>query len=133
VILINFSHPMTADQISQVEAMTRQQVERLIDVPANFDNTRGFAEQARELLDGIGFSHEQWQTAPIIVNLPSFSPIAAVVLAELHGRMGYFPPVLRLRPMEGTVPLRYEVAEIISLQHVRNGARQRGTCSPHSS
>ena len=30
--------------------------------------------------------------------LPSLNFIAALLLAELHGRMGYFPPVARTRP-----------------------------------
>ncbi len=31
--------------------------------------------------------------------------ITALVLAELHGRMGYFPPVIRLRPAKDALPL----------------------------
>ncbi|MCS7301391.1 MAG: CRISPR-associated protein Csx15 [Fimbriimonadales bacterium] len=51
--------------------------------------------------------------------------IAATLLAELHGRMGYFPPVLRLRPVEGAVPPRFEVAEILNLQQIRDTARSQ--------
>jgi hypothetical protein len=49
------------------------------------------------------------------------------VLAELHGRMGYFPPVLRLRPVEQALPPRYELAEVINLQAVRDSARKERT------
>ncbi|MGH2522324.1 MAG: CRISPR-associated protein Csx15, partial [Anaerolineales bacterium] len=42
---------------------------------------------------------------------------------ELHGRMGYFPPLIRLRPVQEALPPRYEVAEILNLQAVRDGAR----------
>ena len=38
--------------------------------------------------------------------------------------MGYFPPVLRLRPVPDAVPPRFEVVEIINLQGVREEARQ---------
>ena len=70
-------------------------------------------------------SAEALQTEPVLVNLPSLNFIAALLLAELHGRMGYFPPVLRLRPEPGSLPPQYEVAEILNLQSVRDGARRK--------
>jgi hypothetical protein len=57
------------------------------------------------------------------VVLPSLNFIAALLLAELHGRMGYFPPVVRTRPVEGSLPRRFEVAEILDLQGRRETAR----------
>jgi len=48
-----------------------------------------------------------------------------VLLAELHGRCGYFPPCIRLRPAQGPVPPQYEVAEVLNLQAVRDAARQK--------
>jgi hypothetical protein len=70
-------------------------------------------------------SSEELQTKPILVNLPSLNTIAALLLAELHGRMGYFPPVLRLRPVSGVTPPRFEAAEIINLQEIRDSARKQ--------
>jgi hypothetical protein len=46
------------------------------------------------------------------------------LLAELHGRMGYFPTCIRMRPVAGARPPRYEVAEALDLQTVRDRARQ---------
>lgn len=63
---------------------------------------------------------------PSHTNQPSGLNFSAVVLtAELHGRMGYFPAVLRLKPVPGSVPPRFEVAEILNLQAVRSEARAR--------
>jgi hypothetical protein len=42
--------------------------------------------------------------------------------------MGYFPPVLRLRPVAGSVPPQFEVAEILNLQAVRDRARGSRYC-----
>jgi len=42
----------------------------------------------------------------------------------LHGRMGYFPAVLRLRPVADAALSRYEVAEIMNLQSIRETARK---------
>jgi hypothetical protein len=61
----------------------------------------------------------------MLVNLPSLNVIAALLLAELHGRCGYFPAVLRLQPIPHTTPPQFAVAEILNLQQVREAARQR--------
>jgi hypothetical protein len=39
--------------------------------------------------------------------------------------MGYFPAVLRLRPVPDSNPPQFEVAEIVNLQAVRDAARLR--------
>ena len=46
-------------------------------------------------------------------------------LAEGHSRIGYFPAIVRLRPLAGSLPPHFEVAEIINLQAVRDQARLR--------
>jgi hypothetical protein len=125
MILLNFSHPLTTAHRAAVEQLAGRPVESVVEVKTHFDHTQPFAEQARALVDGIGLSPEEWQTAPLLVNPPSLSVIVCVLLAELHGRMGYFPPVLRLRPVSGSTPPIFEVAEIVNLQAVREAARTR--------
>ncbi|MEW5827652.1 MAG: CRISPR-associated protein Csx15 [Chloroflexota bacterium] len=124
MILLNFSHPITPEQQAQVEALTGQAVERVIYIPVQFDNQKPYLPQLADLMAGIPLSAQEWQGAPLLINLPAFNAIAALVLAELHGRMGYFPPVLRLRPVEGALPPRFEVAEVLNLQDVRDSARK---------
>ena len=77
------------------------------------------------LVDSIDFSVEDWQTKPILINPPSYNYAALTLLAELHGRMGYFPAILRIRPVAESVPPVFEVAEIINLQAVREQAREQ--------
>ena len=96
-----------------------------MDTPAQFDPAQPFAAQVAALLDRLSLSSTEWQTLPLLVNPPSLNVIAATMLAELHGRMGYFPAVLRLRPVASSTPPRFEVAEIINLQAVRDGACSR--------
>ena len=123
MLILNFSHPLTGEQVSKVEQRLGQTVERILPLPAQFDQQEPFAPQLEDLLRGVELSPEEWQSAPLLVVLPSLSSIAAVVLAELHGRMGYFPPIVRLRPVEGALPPRYDVAEVLNLQSVRDAAR----------
>jgi hypothetical protein len=124
VILVNFSHPLTGEQVAQVEALTGLRVDEVRDRPAAFDHKAPFEAQVRGLIDQVGLEAEVWQTAALVVNLPGYAPGAGVLLAELHGRMGHFATVVRLRPVEGSVPTRYEVAEVINLQGVRDRARK---------
>jgi len=123
MILINFSHPVTEAHRTQIEVMVATAIARTVDVPTQFDEQRPFAPQLVEMLAATGLTSEEWQTEPILVVLPSLNFIAAVLLAELHGRMGYFPPVVRTRPVAGSMPRRYEIAEILDLQTMREQAR----------
>jgi hypothetical protein len=123
MFLLNFSHPLTSEQIARIETILGQKVGEVLHFPAQFDPQQPFLEQLHKLLAQLPLTPEQWQTEPILVNPPALNVITALLLAELHGRMGYFPPVIRLRPVAGSTPPRYEVAEIINLQTVRDAAR----------
>lgn len=125
MILLNFAHPITEEQKTQIEALVGQPIQRILELPVQFDHERPFHEQVLELLQQVNLTPREWQTQMILVNLPSLSVIAGMLLAELHGRMGYFPPILRLKPVEGAIPPRFEVAEILNLQQIRNSARSQ--------
>lgn len=75
-------------------------------------------------MEAVGLADAEWQTLPLLINLPSHNIIAALVLVELHGRMEYFPAAIRLRPIPHATPPQFEVAEIINLQAVCDQARQ---------
>jgi hypothetical protein len=124
MILLNFSHPFTSEQKEQLESILGQKIERVIHLPVQFDHAAPYLPQLAQVMEKIPLSPQELQSAAIVVNLPSFNAIAALALAELHGRMGYFPPVLRLKPVEGALPPRYEVAEVMNLQAVRDDARK---------
>ncbi len=123
--LLNFSHPITPAQRAQIKALTGQSVGRELAAMPQFDEQQPFGPQVDALLAQIDLTPAQWQGEPILVVLPSLNFIAALLLAELHGRMGYFPAIVRLRPAADSLPPRFEVAEIINLQAVRETARAR--------
>jgi len=125
MILLNFSHPLTPAQLKQIEAVTGRVVERVLDLMPQLDHEMPFDSQIGELVDGVGLSPQEWQTEPLLVNPPGYAPVAAVLLAEMHGRMGHFPAILRLRPVPSSNPPTFEVAEVINLQAVRDWARAR--------
>jgi hypothetical protein len=127
MLLLNFGHPLTDSQLARIRELAGRDIERVIAVPTQLDHERPFDEQVRELLGTVPLTPEQWQTTPLVINLPSLAPIAAVLLAEIHGRSGYFPTILRLRPVARTMPPQFEVAELINLQGIRDAARTRRT------
>ena len=125
MILLNFSHPLSSEQIAQVEALAGGPVQRVVEMPVQFEPDAPFAPQLQTLLSRLPLSPAELQSLAFLVNLPALSSIAALLLAELHGRMGYFPAVLRLRPAPGALPPRYEAVEVLNLQAVRDAARTR--------
>ena len=125
MILLNFSHPLTPEQTAQVENLAGQKIEQIITFPVQFDNNQPFLPQLAELVGSLPLSSEELQTQPILLNPPSLNFITGLLLAELHGRMGYFPPILRMRSIPDSLPPRYEVAEILNLQALRDEARHR--------
>jgi len=125
IVVVNFAHPLTEAQRAQIEALTGQPVARVLDVPAQVDVAEPLEPQVVALVDRVGLSAEEWQTLPLVINPPGLAPLTAVLLAELHGRLGYFPTLLHIRPTAGAVPPRYEVAGLLDLQGVRDRARER--------
>lgn len=122
MILVNFSHPVTEKQLDQIEEMIGIRPE-LKTVPVQIDPSLPLKDEIDRIVSSAGLTSEEWQTIPIIVNLPGLSVLSGGIIAELHGRMGHFPDILRLKPTENIQG--YEVAEIVSLQRIRNQARMK--------
>ena len=125
IILINFTHPLTKKNLSQIQQLIDFPIKEVIEVKTQLDEDAPFDKQIDDLVDQVGFSSEQWQTGKLLVHLPGFAPAAAALLAELHGRIGHFPAILRLRSVAGTTPREFELAEIINLQSTRDAAREK--------
>jgi hypothetical protein len=123
--LLNFSHPLTEVQCAQIRRLTGQIDFTTRELPVSLNHNAPFAGQIAALLDSLALSATEWQTTPWLINPPGFAPAAATLIAELHGRIGHFPGMLRIRPIADSTPPRYEVAEIVNLQAVRDAARAR--------
>lgn len=123
--ILNFAHPLTPRQVDQIAMLVGNPPERVQDVRVQFDLDQPFSPQITRLLDDFDISTQQWQSGGWLIVLPSLNYGAAVLLAELHGRIGHFPAILRLRPVAGALVAEYDVAEIINLEAVRAEARTR--------
>ncbi|MBF0528725.1 MAG: hypothetical protein HQK55_05535 [Deltaproteobacteria bacterium] len=124
MLILNFAHPLTNEQLEQIERILGKSVREVRDIQTHFDNCQPVAPQTVALADACELSPHDWQTQPLLVVPPSLSTIAATLLAEIHGRAGYFPPIIRVCPGLD-LPSRYVVSEIVNLQVVRDEARTR--------
>jgi len=129
MILLNFSHPITDDQERQIERALGNDVAgetlNIVKIDSQFDIGLDFADQITALTDACQLSPNEWQTERILINLPALSTAAALLLAELHGRCGYYLPALRFKQVDGSIPPRYELAEILDINSQRQNARKR--------
>src|SRR6266487_1427043 len=124
MLILNFTHPLTPEQRAQIETLAHTSIEEIRTIPVQIDQTEPLEPQITTIVDAVGLSSEEWQTRSLLINPPGYAPAAFVLLAELHGRIGHFPTLIRLRPKPGPVP-SYEVAELLNLQTIREEARKR--------
>ena len=125
MLILNFTHPLTPNQRAQIEALADTTIEDIRTIPIQINQSEPLAPQITAIVDSIDLSSEEWQTLPLLINPPGYAPAAFVLLAELHGRIGHFPSLIRLRPMANSTPTTYEVAELLNLQTIREEARKR--------
>lgn len=125
MILLNFAHHLNSEQIRQIEELLGQSIKQLLHIPVEFDVEKPFAPQVEKLVDGIQLKPEEWQTEKLLIIPPSLNYIAVLLLAELHGRMGYFPSLVRLKPDLNSPSPEFKIAEILDLQRIRQQARRK--------
>lgn len=125
MIILNFSHPLTATQIGQISALIGREPQTVHNIRTQLDVNTPMAPQIVQLVEDLRISPEAWQQEAWLIVLPSLNYAAGMLLAELHGRTGYFPAVVRLRSVAGALVTEFEVAEIVNLETIRKAARAR--------
>ncbi len=123
--IVNFAHPLSEKQRAQLEILLAQPITDIVPAIVHFDVEQPFVTQMIALLDSLPITSERWQTETWLIVLPSLNYITAILLAELHGRMGHFPTIVRLRPVQNALVTEYEIAEIVNLQAIREVSRSR--------
>lgn len=124
MLILNFSHPITDEQQAQIETFANTSIQEIRTIRVQINQEASLGPQIISMVEDTGLSSEEWQTLLILINPPGYAPAAFVLLAELHGRIGHFPSLIRLRPKPGPVT-SYEVAELLNLQTIREDARRR--------
>jgi hypothetical protein len=128
MLILNFTHPLTDEQRAQIEALAHTSIEEVRTIPVQIDQSEPLEPQITAIVDATNLSSEEWQTRPLLINPPGYAPAAFLLLAELHGRIGHFPTLIRMRPKHGSVTT-YEVIELLNLQTIRDAARKSSEAS----
>lgn len=123
MLILNFSHPLTQEQRTQIETLANTPIDEVRTVLVQINQSEPLDAQIVAIVDSIALASEEWQTRPLLINPPGYAPVAFVLLAELHGRIGHFPSLIRLRPKPGPITI-FEVAELLNLQAIRQAARK---------
>lgn len=118
-IVLNFSHPFTDTQGDEIARLVGDEwgIQPIGDLSRQYryNTAEELAEQVREQVAAAGISPWAWQNCKIVVNLPAHSGGAMIALVEMHGRMGYFPTVLRVERAEDG----FHFTEAIDLEKLR--------------
>jgi len=126
-LIINFSgHPVLPGQQQDIGQMMHWSSSEVINVSiGNVPEDHNFVPSIEKSVEKIPLSPEEWQSIPVVVIPSGYSQIWSVVMAELHGRLGYFPDVVRLRFSSSISNEKFEVAEIMNLREVRHNSRDK--------
>ena len=82
MLLLNFTHPIPADQVGRITQLTGQPVETVLTLPAQFDHAQPFIPQVQALIDQVPLTPEQW-----IILLPlAFIPAAVAEISKYFVR-----------------------------------------------
>jgi transcriptional regulator with XRE-family HTH domain len=128
LLVLNFTHPLTAQQQTQIEQLAGASIENIITIPTLIIEEEPLEPQITRLIDAVDqFTHD-WHKRHILINPPGYAPAALLLLTEIHGRIGHFPTLIRMRPQHGSVTT-YEVIELLNLQTIRDAARKSSDAS----
>jgi hypothetical protein len=123
MLILNFTHPLTNEHQVQIKALVASTIDEIRTIPVQINQAEPLEPQITIIVDAVQLTSEEWQTRSLLINPPGYAPAAFVLLAELHGRIGHFPTIIRMRPKSGPVT-SYEVAELLNLQTIREAARE---------
>lgn len=124
-VILNFSHPLTRDQLQTVAAQIGMDVTEC-QVSVHVGPDESMEQASTRLLADCGLNSEAWQGQPLLTVLPGLSALAGCLIAGMHGLSGYFPAIIVVRPNQNGISGLFSVTEIVNLQAYRLQMRQQG-------
>ena len=127
--ILNFGHKLTRQVLDELEPC--EEVFCPLDLDLDRETMGQVVRQVQRISKEVGKKGGALDgTSPLIVALPGLTEGAVLLLAELHGRLGVFPRILRLRRQEdGTYGLFVRSDEVrggvFDLERFRRSARGR--------
>jgi len=126
-LILNFSgHPVLAGHQQEIQRLMKWPTSEVIDVAlGNVPEDNKFVSAIEKAVNTVDLTSEEWQKIPMVVIPAGYTPVWSVVQAVLHGRLGHFPEIVRLRPAPAHSSEKFEVAEIMNLHEVRHHSREK--------
>jgi hypothetical protein len=122
MILLNFSSPFKQGQLAHVETILHEPIDRVINYQCKIDSDLEILPQILTFMAKLPASDAELKSEPVAVVLPDQNYLAVLVMAYLHGILGYFPPIFRTRLATiGIMPI-HEVVELLNPQAVEDAA-----------
>ena len=126
--ILNFSYTLTETQEKQIQKLLNlnddewQEVDiRRIEARLNID--KDMQKQIERILASIPMSLKEWQAKPVMIVPPPIAHSAILIAVGIFSICGYFPPIIRRKKQQNTLPPQFVVAEIIELDAFKNKAR----------
>jgi hypothetical protein len=123
MILLNFSNPFRQVQLAQAATILQEPIDRVVNFQFQIDSDVEILPQFLKLMATLPLSDAELKSELVAVVLPGQNYLAVLVIAYLHGRMGYFPPIFRTRLTALGLQLIHEVAELLDTQSVEDAAK----------
>lgn len=122
MIILNLAEPLSAEDASAIAALAGRRLRGVQSFQPKFSDDLPLAPQVRNFVDLMGYSPKDWQTMSMVICLPQDPVAAALFVAEVAGRRGRTPTIVRFRTDANTG--KREPSELISLHEVRKEAQQ---------
>jgi hypothetical protein len=113
--VLNFAHPITESQLTDLATLIHEDTEDLdvVDISVQIDFHRDIKEQIDQILNNCSV---EWDAEDYVVRLPGMSFAAAMIVVEIYKRSEFFPQIaIFARDETSAVPAFY-VKEVVDLE-----------------
>jgi hypothetical protein len=115
MLLLNFGSKIGQIEIEQINALSHDKITEWVYLPVDPYNQAPFQQQLSGLYKKAKLTNEDFMKQTLVLNLPASALNAAIILADIHGRTGKFPLVIRLRPAMFGIRVRSDVVDLLDL------------------
>jgi len=122
MVLLNFAHSLTEEDVSGIAALAGRTPKSVVHIAPEFVGSLPLVPQVRRVVDEVGFSQKEWQNTSLLVCLPLDPAAAAIFVAEIAGRHGRTPTIVRF--VQDAQKGRLVPFELVSLHQVRKETTQ---------
>ncbi len=119
MLIINFSHPITPQQLEQISDRLNVRKDKItvFEVPSQVDLDQPILPQVRQMMRRVEsrfYGEEVWTREDVLIVPPALNRSAIALAGELALRYSQLGSFLFFKPVPGSTPPRYEFAELLS-------------------